>query len=310
MKKNVLKSATFLALAAAFISGTNNFLAKIAVTAVKDPVLFTTIKNTIVAVLLIGVILAFRRLSEIKALNRKQWVKLGVIGVIGGALPFALFFTGLSMTSAISGSLIHKTLFLWVGLLAWPFLKERLTLLQGVGVALLFASNFFVGGFTGFSFNTGELMILAATLLWAVENIIAKKALVDISSLTLASARMVIGSSLLIIFLASQGRMAPIADVGAVAWGWTMLSSILLFGYVIAWYSALKIAPATYVASILVSATLVTNVLSALFVTHTMTALQLKGGAYVLTGLFLLIFFAKKTYHKNVSSQVAAHVTG
>jgi drug/metabolite transporter (DMT)-like permease len=49
---------------------------------------------------------------------------------------------------------------------------------------------------------------------------------------------------------------------------WMVTTVVLLLGYVTTWYRALKFAPVTIVSSILVSATLITNVLSAIFVTH------------------------------------------
>lgn len=282
--------AAVLALSAAAISGTNNFLTKAAVTAIKDPILFTTLKNAAVAVLLLGLILGLRKWSEIRNLNQRQWLKLILIGVIGGALPFALFFTGLAQTSALNGSLIHKTLFFWVLLFAVPFLRERVQRWQWLGVSLIFAANFLVGGFAGFKFNAGELMILGATVLWAVENVLAKKALADISSLTVASARMTIGSFLLFLFLVSQGRLISLAGLSAAQWGWTLLTSGLLLGYVLTWYTALKYAPATYVAALLVPATLVTNILSAIFVTHSFGGFPLISSLFYLGGILIFIY--------------------
>ena len=194
---NKIKYATILALATAIISGFNSFLAKIAVTAVKDPVVFTSLKNGIVGLFLIGAIIAWKKWPEIKNLNRKQWLMLVAIGIVGGFIPFALFFTGLAHASAVNASLIHKTLFLWVFIFAIPFLKEKITWPQWIGVGLIFLANLMVGGFNGFKFSGAELMILGATIFWAVENIIAKKALASISTLTVVSARMVIGSLLL-----------------------------------------------------------------------------------------------------------------
>jgi len=92
MTKKLINSATILALAAAAISGTNNFLAKIAVTAIKDPIIYTTLKNAIVAVGLIGIVLVFKKWSEIKSLKMGQLAMLFVIGIIGGSVPFALYF--------------------------------------------------------------------------------------------------------------------------------------------------------------------------------------------------------------------------
>lgn len=298
MKHSSFRFATFLALGAMIISGVNNFLAKIAVTAVKDPILFTALKNSLVAIFLVGIFAGFKKWPEIKTLTKKQTAGLITIGGIGGALAFALFFTGLSETSAINGALIHKTLFLWVLLFAGPFLKERFTPWQWVGVGSIFAANLFVGGFAGFKWNTGELFILFAVMLWAVENIIAKKMLANLSALTVASARMVLGSAFLFLFLFSQERVAPLASISAVAWGWTILTGVLLLCYVLLWYNALKYAPATYVATLLVPATLITNSLSAVFITHAWSGTQTVSAILSLVGISLVIFCARsRAFH-------------
>ena len=249
MKHSTLFYATVLALGATVVSGASNFLNKIAVTAVKDPIVFTTLKNTIVALFLVGIILALKKWQEIKSLNRNQALKLLAIGVIGGSVPFALFFTGLAQTSAINASLIHKTLFIWVLLLGIPLLKERLTRWQWLGVGAIFGANLLVGGFNGFKYNAGELMILGATILWAIENVIAKIALRDLSSSLVASARMIIGSLILFSFIIWRGGASAVYVLNFQQWGWTILTSVLLLGYVLTWYSALKRAPATYVAN-------------------------------------------------------------
>lgn len=294
MISNTIRYATMLAIATAVISGTNNFLTKIAVTAVKDPIVFTTLKNAAVAVFLVGLILIFKKWPEIVSLTKVQILKLLAIGAVGGSIPFALYFTGLSQTSAVNAALIHKTLFLWVLLLAIPILKERLTAGQWLGVAAIFAANLLVGGFTGFKYNFGELMILAATILWAIENIIAKIVLKDVSSMTVAAARMTIGSLLLLLLVFWQGKIQLVSGLSSAQWQWTLLTSVLLLGYVLSWYTALKYAPASYVAALLVPATLVTNILSAIFVTHSLTLAQISSSTLFIIGMLLMIFSAKK----------------
>ncbi|MFH1170284.1 MAG: DMT family transporter [Candidatus Vogelbacteria bacterium] len=294
----ISKYATVLALSTALISGTANFVNKFAVSGFSNPVLFTTIKNSLVAIFILGIFIAIKRWPEIKRLTAQQWRRLVLVGIIGGALPFALFFTGLAQTSAINGALIHKTLFLFVALLAIPFLKERLAWQQWLGVGIIFIANLFVGGFTGFKFNAGELMILAATILWAIENIIAKKALANISSLTVVGARMIFGSILLASYIALSSGFGETLNLSDAKWGWLILTAGLLAGYVLTWYTALKHAPATYVATLLVPATLVTNVLSALFVTHTFSINDLATTILYAIGIGLVIYYAQLTFKK------------
>lgn len=287
-------NATALALMTAVISGVAVFANKFAVGTFSDPVVFTTAKNLIVAVFLIGLILSLGKWQEIRSLTTSQWKRLSAIGIVGGSLPFALFFTGLTMMPAANAAIIHKTLFVWVALLAIFFLKEKLTRLQWLGVSLLFASNLVIGGFQGFSYGIGELMVFAATILWAVENVIARKTLAEVSSVTVASARMVLGSGILLAFLAVSGRATGFAEMSSGSLWIVLLVSALLTGYVLSWYTALKYGPAPYVAALLVPASLITNVLSAVFITGTITEALLTSGALVFLGTALVVLFTKQ----------------
>jgi drug/metabolite transporter (DMT)-like permease len=220
-----------------------------------NPLTFTTTKNFTVGLLLFSFLIFSKKILLIKSLSLSQISKLVLIGVIGGSLPFYLFFTGLAQTSAVNAAILQKTLVLWVALLAVPFLKEKLSPFQIVGVILLFASNLVVGGFKGFSFNFGEQMILVATILWAVETVIAKKALKTVDVDLVTGARMGLGS-LVLVFL---GGLQPVTSSQFVSIG---VTAVMLLAYVSVWYRALKYAPAVVVTSILVLATLVTNLLS------------------------------------------------
>ena len=48
------------------------------------------------------------------------------VACIGGSVPFVLFFEGLARRRRDAGRFIHKTLVVWVALLAVPLLRERL----------------------------------------------------------------------------------------------------------------------------------------------------------------------------------------
>ena len=132
-------------------------------------------------------------------------------------------------------------------------------------------------------------MILAATLFWDVESIIAKIVLRDVSSILLAGSRMILGSIILFAVVLFQNKAGMMTGLNATQWGWTLLTSVLLLGYVVSWYTALKYVPATVVASLLVPATLITNILTAIFVAHQMPNIQILSSALLLAGTILLI---------------------
>lgn len=289
-----LRTGIMLALSTAAISGVSNFVAKISVTVVKNATVFTLLKNAIVGVLIIGLVVLFVQWKELRELKRTDWYKLAAIAVVGGSVPFLLFFNGLTQTTAVHASVIHKTLFVWVAILAWLSLKEKFSYWHGVAIALLLGGTFALGGFDNFHFGKGEWMILGATLLWAVENVIAKKALANLSTLTVVAARMFLGAIVLLGVVIAQGKLSIVSTLNFTQWGWVILPSLLLFGYVLTWYSALKRAPASLVASLLVPATFITALLSGTFHKAPMTSKQWFSGALVTAGVALFIWATRR----------------
>lgn len=252
--------------------------------------MFTTIKNLGVAFILLASLLASRKWLQFKTIQKQDWLSLLLIGVIGGSIPFYLFFTGLSTTPAITGAVIQKTLVVWVALLAVPFLKERLSVKAIVAVIALFLANGLVGGFRGFKFSSGEFLILLSTLFWASETILVKKILPRIDPQIAATARMSIGGlTLLIISLITRPEpLSRLAILNPTQLAWVGLTTGLLFAYVTSWYQALKHAPAITVTAILVASTIVTNLLSAIFITHSLNASVIIQSLIIITSLLVI----------------------
>jgi len=289
-----LRTATYYALTAALVSGVSVFINKYAIAGTHDPVLFTALKNGIVALFLAGIVLATHAHRELATLTRAQWTRLCLVGLVGGSVPFALFFTGLSLTTAMNGAFIHKTLFVWVALASVVFLRERFSPLQWLGVGVLVAANTLLGGLSGLTGSMGEALILGATLLWAGEHFVAKRALRDLSAVTVAGARMLLGSVVLFVFLATTGRITYATDLVPTHMGWTLLTAAFLLAYNLTWYAALKRAPASYVAALLVPATLVTTLLTAVYTTQTLTLPGLLSGILTVLGTTLLVWLAHR----------------
>lgn len=264
---NFLTKGIYLALATAFISGCSNFIMKFAVTDLKNPYLFTTIKNVSVALILALIVLSPYVFKKLKDISKKDWIKLVLIGIIGGSIPFLLFFKGLSMTSALSAAFIHKTFFVWVAILAVPFLKEKVSKIQLGALAILIIANYFFMGLKGFQFGLAEFLCLAATIMWAIENVIAKTVLKNVDAKVVAWARMFFGSIVLIGFIFLTGNHHALLGLNVVNWAWIGISALMLLGYVLTWYSAIKHESLVMAASVLVLASPITGLLSAIFIT-------------------------------------------
>lgn len=239
-----------LILATAVISGFSIFINKFGVKGV-DPYLFTWLKNTLVAIFLVGLILGVKEFEELKKLRRKDWLLLSAIGLIGGSVPFLLFFKGLSLTTGANASFIHKTMFVYVVILAMLFLKEKIDRRVLLAAALLLLGNALFLKVLPFGSRPGDLLVFAATLLWAGENVLSKYALRTISPRVVAFGRMGIGSFFILLFLITTGRIGAIAAVTPAHLGWIAVTSIFLFGYVTTWYVGLRRLKASAATSIL-----------------------------------------------------------
>jgi drug/metabolite transporter (DMT)-like permease len=231
-----------------------------------DPTAYTTFKNIVAALVLIGIALVAGNRKNSRGLERprsgKQWAGLGLVAVLGGALAFALFFEGFARASSTQAAFIHKTLIIWVGILAVGMLREKVRPVHIGAVALLVAGQFLlVGGVSEISFGIGEAMMLAATLLWSIEIIIAKRLLVDLPSLTVGVARMAGGAIVLIVYGMIGGGFAAIGAVSMAQIGWVLATGVVLSGFVGFWYAALARAPAIDVTAILVGGAVITAAL-------------------------------------------------
>ena len=256
-----------LALVTATISGVAVFVNSYGVKRFDDATVYTTAKNGVAGLLLLGFALAAFAASDRDRerwapRTRRRWAALLAIAVVGGSVPFVLFFEGLARASATQAAFIHKTLVVWVALLAVPLLRERLGPAHFAAIGLLLAGQAaIVGGAGTISFGLGEAMILAATLLWAVEVVLVKHLLGSFASPLLAAARLGLGTLLLVGFLAVSGRPGDLAALGSEQWAWALITGVLLAGYVATWYAALARAQAVDVTAVLVFAAVVTAVL-------------------------------------------------
>lgn len=261
---SAMRRGVLLALGTAAISGLSVYINAYGVKLVADATVYTTAKNGIAAFLLIGLALALGAHREVPNLGGRQRSGLLAIAFIGGSIPFILFFSGLALATAPTAAFIHKTLFVWVALMAVPLLGERLGLVPIGALAVLLVGQVLMTPPVGFGWGLGETMIAGATLLWSIEVILAKRLLVGVSAPLLAASRMGIGFVILLGYLAASGRLGGLAAIPAEALVWILATGLLLAGYVATWYGALRLAPATTVTSILVAGAVGTGVLSAL----------------------------------------------
>jgi len=284
------KRGLMLVLITALISGFSIFFNKFGVSGI-DSGLFAFSKNLITAIFLISVIFLFNQFSELKNLKLNQWIKLITIGLIGGSIPFLLFFKGLQFTSGVSAAFIHKLMFIFVIIFAFIFLKEKISknlavggfmLLIGISLLLKFSLN-------QTFFNYGSLLILVATLLWAIENTLSKHVLKEVPPNLVAFGRMFFGSLFILIYLLVSNQFSLIFNIPYNQFFWVIFTSVFLFMYVFTWYNGLKYVNVSVASCILILGSIVTSILHLIFSDAILTLSQCMGIIFILAGIIFVI---------------------
>jgi drug/metabolite transporter (DMT)-like permease len=264
------RSGVLLAGLTALISGVAVFINGYGVRAwaeVSDATTYTTLKNTGAALILLAA--AYVRLlrgdSPVdRNVVRRHRLGLVVIAVIGGSVPFVLFFEGLARATSPDAAFIHKTLLVWVAILAVWLLHERIGPLHMAAILVLVGGQIaFTGGIQPLEMGEGEAMILAATLLWAVETVVAKRILGEVPPLFVGVVRMAGGAALLLAYALAVGAFSRLGEVGPEHVAWIVATALTLSAYVATWFAALSRAQAVDVTAVLVAGAVVTGILDA-----------------------------------------------
>lgn len=286
------KKGIALVLLTAIISGFSIFLNAFAVKGI-EPVLFTALKNSLVAIMLLSLLLLLKNKNLHKILDKRILGTLVLIGLVGGSIPFALFFIALQSANAALAGFIQKTLFVFATLFAVVLLKEKIDGKFLAGAFLLLAGNALLFA-PALAFSVPAILILIATVFWGLENAIAKRALekLDLDGSTVAFGRMFFGALFLLAFLAFTGQVSLAASLSVEQIGWIVLTSVLLFGYVFTYYSGLKLLPVHKASSVLLLAQPITAVLSFAFLGTQIGLVEGAGLLLIAIGAFSIAGFS------------------
>ncbi len=278
----------------AFLSGTSTFVNAYAVQGTSSDA-FVTVRNLLVAAALLPVALVAVRARPAPPLRSVDWGRLGLIGLLGGAIPFLLFFHGLQIATAeggaVTASFAYRTLFLWAAVLSVFYLRERFRLRVVVGAALLLGGSALLLSWNAPVWTDGTAYVLAATVLWAVEYTISKRALRALPSATVALGRMGLGGLFLAGYLLLTAQWGAVVGFTGPQWAWVGISAAFLTAFVGTWYTGLKRVDLSVAASVLVVGFPVTWLLGLLLRGAPLTlsaavgAFAIVGGAVVVVGL-------------------------
>jgi len=285
---------TLLAIFTAVISGFSIIANKIYIVNI-DPTIFTAIRALLIGIIFF-IISSFQCKFDYKKFKKVKWGYLIVIGFIGGALAFLLFFSGLKLTTGSKAAFIHKTLPVYVTILAVLFLKEKITKKQSFGLivmlfglAILTASQI-TPAELWLNPSLGDLLIVFATILWAIENVIAKRVMIDgESNFVVTFARMLIGAIFLFLSIPLLGKLDLLFSLTLEQAMNIMISTVILLGYVLFWYWSIKYINVSKASMILLLAPVITLIFGVTMLNEPVPIDQLLGSALILIGTYFVV---------------------
>lgn len=281
-----LAFAALCALNGAFVPG----VAKLS-TGHADPLLvaaLTTLFGAGAAATVLGV------RGELALLLRRETApRLALIGALGTALAFFLYFQGVRRTSAIDAALCLQIEPVYAILVSWLVLGHRPTLRRAGAVVVLLSGIALAVRGGGFHDPLGVGLLLATPLCWQASHLVVLRGLRGVAPPVLTGARYLYGGVLLSSGWLASGGLASLPDAAALA---KLLPVLALQGVLLSyvgtllWYQAiarldLARATAIVVPSVPVLSLLATFVL----VGEVPTASQWAGMALTVAGVLAFV---------------------
>ncbi len=258
-----------------------------------DPVTLVWARFT-VGVAILGV--AARARGELTRVSARDALAFAGLGFIGITLHQWLQSTGLRTTGAATTAWIITTIPVFMALLGWIMLRERITVRQCAGIALASAGvvaivsrgapGALVHGRVG---TIGDVLVLLSAPNWALFSVLSRRVLARHSASRTMFYVMLWGWIFCSVLLLVRGDPGALAHVHGAGWMALGFLGVVCSGLAyIAWYDALKELPAARVGVFLYVEPLVAMVVAAIVLHEPITAASLVGGAMILGGVSLV----------------------
>ncbi len=268
-----------------------------------SPAAIAVIRNTIGAALLAVVV--WRR-GSMRPLPWRAVPGVILLGFLGTAFHQWLQMTGLLTASATVTAWIIASIPVFVALLGWLFLRERLggqriggIVLAAVGVLIVVSGGSLSALLSGRAFTSGDVLIMLSAVNWAVYTILSKRLIggrlpgqtpdeAPIPPVTLLLYGYLAGTGFSAGWVVLDGGWRGLAGMSPAGWGALAFLGLACSGLAyLFWYNGLEAIDATQVGSFLYLEPLVTTALAAPMLGEPITAAVLLGGGAILVGVWL-----------------------
>jgi drug/metabolite transporter (DMT)-like permease len=253
-----------------------------------EPTLFTSLRTFFVG---IGFFLIsfFKNKLSFKEFNKVSWKILLSIGFVAG-FGFLAFFNGLKLTTAGRAAFLNKLLPLFITVLAFAFLKERVKRIQIYSLIVMVIGAYLISSSAiTFDIAIGDLLVVIATILFAIENIISKYAMINKeSNFVVSFCRMFFASIVLFSIVLLTGNFNQLLLLTSEQVLYIGISVSLLFLYVFFWYYSIRLINVSKASILLLLSPPISLFLSSLFLGEAVIPLQIIGSALILFGAFIV----------------------
>ncbi len=284
---------TLSALFAVVIWGATFIATKIALTEV-SPATIVWIRFAIGVVILGATVLARKQFA---LPSWSDLAYLAILGFLGVTFHQWLQATGLQTAQATTTAWIVASTPVFIAILGWLVLKEKMGWLRvggialaAFGVLLIVSKGDFAALFTGREGTVGDFLILVSAINWAVFSILSRRELARHPAARMMFYVMLTGWLFTCIWIFGFGP--GLTELPRLSMnGWAAILMLGIFGSglaYIAWYDALQALPASQLGAFLNIEPLVTTVLAALMINEAITFVALIGGAIIIFGVWLV----------------------
>lgn len=294
-RKNI--QAFFKAAFAVVVWGASFIATKVALRDV-SPVTVVWLRFTL-GVVILGIAVALRK--QFALLGGKDLAYFALLGFLGITFHQWLQSNGLVTAQATSTAWIVATTPIFIAILGWLILKEKLRWLQALGIVLAFVGVLLVvtkGNLaslvTGHFGEPGDLLIMISAPNWAIFSILSRYGLRRHPAARMMLYVMGLGWVFTSILFFSGPGIAQVSQLTHKGWLGVVFLGVFCSGLAyIFWYDALQALPASQVGVFLYIEPLVTVMVAAAVLGEPLLLASLLGGAIILFGVWLVNRSAK-----------------
>jgi drug/metabolite transporter (DMT)-like permease len=252
--------------------------------------------------------------KRILALSRSDLFPLICIGCLSGIVAPLLWFTGLGMTTAVNAGLFGKAEVIFLLLMAHLVLGEKVEKAHFVALLVILAGILFVTlrGFSeGIRLQTGDLVIILATLCYGSSNIIYRKFVPHLEPFLPLFTRCVCALTAFFL-LSSFTTLSTIDEV--LVFPMELVPPLIGFAFIsrflnsILYYQAIEYVPMSTVSLFSTIDVVGSMAFAALYLGESIEWYHFVGGALVLLGNILLTYFKRMGHEHHAQQSIHPHM--